>query len=342
MHQGRDREAAEVVHLRRAAEVGRLMLGELNEPLRPIQQADYVAKTRRELKAEVTAVRAALGNELQKFCRQNFVNVEPEDLAALYDDILTHQSEYRLPLQDFISRVGKFHPGVLKGAPAHATVHLSLWGLQTEFPEMHLARDLVVAYNDALDAQRKAQAYEGVSWRHAKDEMVRGQLAAVLRRAKYSMRMCLLSCFNLTEAFINGIAWEFITATDVAPLSKNQHDLLTKGQASLLDKLVKIPAIVKGQNPGPLAHDQDPLLTFRELVKPFRDSIVHASPFSAAQRFGGYDKLARVYELEMPTVTTAVDLTLRIIGIIHEFLNRESPLPTWVPVRGDDGRFVSP
>jgi hypothetical protein len=74
---------------------------------------------------------------------------------------------------------------------------------------MHLARDLAVAYNDAFDAQQEAQSFEGVSWRGAKDEKIRAPLAAALRRAKYSMRMCLLSCFNLTEAFINGIAWEF-------------------------------------------------------------------------------------------------------------------------------------
>ena len=101
-----------------------------------------------------------------------------------------------------------------------------------------------------------------------------------------------------------------------------------------------LPAIVKRQEHGPLTKDQDPLSTFRDLVKPFRDSIVHASPFSAPERFGGYDKLERVYELEMPTVTNAVELTLRIIGTIHEFLGRESGLPAWMPVRGADGRFV--
>jgi len=180
VHQGRDREAAEIVRLRRAAEVGRLMLGELNEPLRPIREADAVARNRRELKAERDTLRISLRGELQKFCRQNFVDVEPEDLGALYDDILAHQCEYRLSLREFVSRIGQPRPGVLKGAPAHATVHLSLWGLQTEYPEMHLARDLAVAYNDALDAQREAQAHEGVPWKRAKDEMVRGPLAAAL------------------------------------------------------------------------------------------------------------------------------------------------------------------
>ena len=338
--QGRAREAGEIVRLRRSAAVGRLMLGELNEPLEKIEQDHYVAKPRRELKAEVAALRSSLRGELHRFCKQNFVDVIPERLGDLYDDILAHNSQYRLPLHEFIRRVGRPRPNVLKGAPAHATVHLSPWGLQTEYPEMHLARDLALSYNDALDAEEAQCGHGTVPWSKAKKEEFRQPLAATLRRGKYSMRMCLLSCFNLTEAFINGIAWEFVQTGGVEGLSKNQQDLLTKGQASLLDRLAKVPAIVKGRNDGPLTKDHDPLSTFRDLVKPFRDSIVHASPFSAPERFGGYDKLQCVYELEMPTVTSAVDLTLRIIGTIHEFMGNGSGLPAWIPSRESDGRFI--
>lgn len=152
------------------------------------------------------------------------------------------------------------------------------------------------------------------------------------------MRMCLLSCFNLAEAYINGIAWEFVQEVGTTGMSKNHEDLLTKGQSSLVDKLAKIPAIVKGRDQGPLTKDQDPLATFRDLVKPFRDSVVHASPFSAPERFGGYDKLQRVYELEIATVSTAVDLTFAIVSSIHEFLGKGQP--SWLPRRDDEGRFV--
>lgn len=337
---GRDREAAEVVRLRRAAAVGRLMLGELDGPLESIQHADYVTKPRRELKEEKAALRSSLSAELRRFCRQNFVDVEPEDLSKLYEDIFAHNSQYRLPLQEFVNHVGQPRPSVLKGAPAHATICLSPWGFQTEYPEMHLARDLALAYNDALDTHGEQKKRGKVSWRRAKEEDFRSPLATTLSRGKYAMRMCLLSCFNLTEAFINGIAWEFVQATDIAALSKTKQDLLTKGQASLLEKIAKVPAIVMEKNHGPLTKEQEPLSTFRDLVKPFRDSIVHASPFSAPERFGGYDKLERVYELEMSTVTMAVDLTLRIVGTVHEFLGRGSGLPAWMPDRGENGRFI--
>lgn len=337
---GRNREAAEIVRLRRAAAVGRLMLGELDAPLERIRHEDYATKPRPELKAEVVALRRSLRGELQRFCQRNFFDVNPERLADLYEDIVAHGSQYRLPLSEFVERVGRPRLGVLKGAPAHATVHLSPWGLQTEYPEMHLARDLALAYNDALDAHRDSQRHQGISWKRAKNQETRDFLAAALRRGKYSMRMCLLSCFNLAEAYVNGIAWEYVQNVGTTGLSKNQEDVLTKGQASLLDKLAKIPAIVRGQDTGPLSKDQDPLATFRDLLKPFRDSIVHASPFSALERFGGYDKLQRVYELDIATATTAVELTLTIISSIHEFLGAEKGQPSWLPSRDGDGRFI--
>lgn len=337
---GREREAAEVVRLRRAAAVGRLMLGELDAPLTPIRLEDYTSKPRRELKAEVAALRESLKRELDKFCRGNFIGVNPEKLADLHEDICLHESQYRLPLHEFIERVGRLRPNVLKGAPAHATVCLSPWGLQTEFPEMHLARDLALSYNDALDAEKELQSHGTVQWGKAKKEEFQKPIAATLSRGKYSMRMCLLSCFNLTEAFINGVAWEFVQAKGVAGLSKRQHDLLTKGQASLLDKIAKVPAIVIGQDDGPFARDREPLLTFSQLVKPFRDSIVHASPFSAPERFGGYDKLERVYELEIDTVATAVELTTEIISTTHSFIGNGTGLPAWMPPRAPDGHFI--
>jgi len=337
---GRDREIEEIVRLRRAAAVGRLMLGELDGPLMAICRTEYRAKPRKDLKRKLNLVRTSLKGELKKFCDQNFIDVTPEDFEELYDDIFAHNSNFRLPLLEFVNRVGQPRSVVLNGAPAHATVCLSPWGLQTEYPEMHLGRDLALAYNEAFDAEKELVSHGKVSWKTAKDPDFKRIASDALSRLKYSMRMCLLSCFNLTEAFINGVAWEFVKTSDISTLSKKQQDILTKGQASLLDKLVKVPEIVTGKRPGPLARGEEPLLTFRDVVKPFRDSIVHASPFSAPERFGGYNKLERVYELTMPTLTEAVKLTLNIIEMIHDYLGKGTGLPLWMPSRNDDGRFI--
>ena len=103
--------------------------------------------------------------------------------------------------------------------------------------------------------------------------------------------------------------------------------------------MVKIPEIVNGTSPGPLTQDKDPLKTFKEVIKPFRDSVVHASPFSAPGRFGGYDKLSKIYELSLQTASDMVDLTVDIIGRIHRFVAADGDCTQWLPPRGKDGTF---
>ncbi|SEM77792.1 hypothetical protein SAMN04489760_14616 [Syntrophus gentianae] len=340
--EGREAEIDEIVKMRRAAEVGRLLLGELNGPLAPIFADGYSGKTRAEIKAERASIRQYLRAEVTKFCQRNFSDLRPNDLAKLYEPLYQHKSVYRLALSEFVAQFGRPKKFVLRGAPEHSTICLSPWGLQTEYPEMHLSKDVAISYNEVVTIVNSLKEYKNTSWRKAKTSDVRNTVADLHRREAFFRRMCLLSCFNLVEAYINGIAWEFVKSTDISTLSNKQQKLLTEGQASLLDKLVKVPTIVMSQSTGPLTHDENPLAEFRELIKPFRDSIVHASPFGAAERFGGYDKLSRVYELSFETVQRSVELTFEIIGRIHRFLGSERQLPDWCPPRMEDGTFEIP
>src|SRR5712691_5285812 len=95
---GRAREASELVKLKRAAQVGRLMLGELNRPMEAIHEQDLLRQPRKELQRQVHAARESLRKELDKFCRSNFENLNPEDLARLYEPLAEHGSSLRLPL----------------------------------------------------------------------------------------------------------------------------------------------------------------------------------------------------------------------------------------------------
>jgi hypothetical protein len=340
--EGREAEIAEIVKMRRAAEVGRLLLGELNGPLAPIFAEGYSGKTRAEIRAERASIRQYLRAEVTKFCQSNFSDLSPDDLAKLYEPLYQHNSVYRLALSDFVAQFGRPKKSALRGAPEHATICLSPWGLQTEYPEMHLSKDVAISYNEVVTIEHSLKEYKRTSWRKAKESDVRNAVADLHRRGAFCRRMCLLSCFNLVEAYINGIAWEFVQSTDISSLSHRQQKLLTEGQASLLDKLVKVPALVMRQDTGPLTQDENPLAEFRDLIKPFRDSIVHASPFGAAERFGGYDKLSRVYELSLETVQRSVNLTFDIIGRIHRFLGNARQLPDWYPPRREDGTFEMP
>jgi|SRR5271157_63751 len=98
---GRQREASEIVRYKKAAAVGRLLLGELDDPMEPISIDQYVGKPRRDLVSQRDASRSFLRGEVAKFCRNNFENVEPEDLAKLYDLLFVHGSNWFIPLTDF-------------------------------------------------------------------------------------------------------------------------------------------------------------------------------------------------------------------------------------------------
>jgi hypothetical protein len=339
MKTGRDREVNAIVSHDRAVEVANLLMGKLNGPMRRIFSEDYRSLPRRNLRSGKASLRDGRAEELEGFCERNFGTTNVGRLAGLYERLYEHASQLQLPLKEFAALIGQPQEGVLRGAPRHSTIVISQWGLQTEYPEMHLVRDMAVAFNSAVSLDGEIKQHEKTPWAKAKRDEVRKHIADLNTRAACHRRMCVLSCFNLIEAYINGVAWDFTESHDISALSKNKQDVLTSGQAGILDKVVKVPEIVTGKSPGPLSQDKDPLKTFKEIVKPFRDSIVHASPFSAPLRFGGYDKLSKVYELKLQTVRSTVDLTVDIIGRIHQFLGCDGNVPPWFPPRGIDGKF---
>lgn len=338
---GRLREAKEIAKFQRASEVGRLMQGKLRNPMVWISYDQYINIPRKELRERREGIRVYLRSEIEKFCSRNFDKVKPINLAKLYEPLYEHGSFWRLPLIEFNQLLGQPKKGVLKGAPLHSTVSLSyMWGLQTEYPEMHLVKDLAYSFNSAVEAEEKLKDYGEMS--QDKVKLLQKEIANLVRSGTYHRRMCVLSCFNLLEAYINGLAWAYVQMHDISGLSNRKQKVLTEGQTSILDKLVRIPQIIAGRSSGPLKIDCEPLSIFKNTIKPFRDSIVHASPFAAPERFGGYEKLSKVYELNLETVRQTVDMTMDIIGIIHRSVGGNDTMPQWMHSRRDDGIFEEP
>jgi hypothetical protein len=336
----RSDEATEIVQIMRAAAVGRLMLGEIHEPLNEISKDEYEQMPRQQLKLTRARIKESIYPQLKRFCDSNFENTKPEKLASLYNELLLQNSHLRIPLSRFKEKVGNPKPNVLNGAPAHATVCISPWGLQTEFPEMHLVRDVAFSFNQAFANHKFITELGNVSWEEAKQTGRKTEIAEAFSMLKFNGRMCLLSCFNLLEAYINGLAWEYSEMTDITKLSNNKQSMITGDKGSLLDRLVSLPPIIAGKEDGPLVRDRDPIAGLGDIIKPFRDSIVHASPFSKPDRFGGYQKLDKVYSLDFSTVKNAVDLSIQVILRIDLFLGGGTSGPTWIPGRAVAGDFI--
>ena len=93
---GREHEVNEIVNLMRAAEVGRLMLGELSGPMKWISADQFIDKTRQEIKLQRAVLRKRLRKEIAKFCRDNFTDVKPKDLGCFYEPLYARDSTWRL------------------------------------------------------------------------------------------------------------------------------------------------------------------------------------------------------------------------------------------------------
>lgn len=142
--------------------------------------------------------------------------------------------------------------------------------------------------------------------------------------------MTVLSCFNLVEAYLNGLAWDCLNEKNHQPLSgKKEKRLRDTYNTSLRDKLIHYPEDIFGLSV--FKNGEDPANAFLEIVKPFRDSLVHPSPFSAPEKFGGYDKLMCLYRIDLDTAILASHLASAIVCQIHQkVVNATEDHPDWL------------
>jgi hypothetical protein len=135
----------------------------------------------------------------------------------------------------------------------------------------------------------------------------------------------------LLEAYLNGLAWDFAQNNKAfdALSKRKQKIIIDQGHTNLRDKILKYPDIVTGRH---LWDDSsNTVQAFLEILKPFRDSLVHPSPFSAPEKFGGYDKLKNFYRINFITAHLGVKVTTDLIVEIHQHVTKsESGHPVWM------------
>lgn len=309
----------------RAAAVGRLMLRQMSSwhEFLEVDAIDLESIPRRQLKSGAADAKKRITKEIKRFCSINFENMTKAKLSQLYDEIKAHRG-FEMPLKEFEAKYSKVIPRVIADCPPHCTVVFSLWGFGIKFPEDILSKDIFEAITTAheADAERKK-----IKPGHDKREA----LAKLERKRDHAARSCFLCCFNLVEAYLNGIAWDFAQNHEaIDALSKRKQKLIMdQGQTKLRNKILKYPEIVTGRR---LWDDSNETVqAFLEILKPFRDSLVHPSPFSAPEKFGGYDKLKTFYRIDFLTAHLGVKVTVDLIVEIHLHITEsKSGHPVWL------------
>ncbi len=234
-----------------------------------------------------------------------------------------------IPLADFESKFFTFKSNVVKNIPRHATVRISLWKLGFIFPEDQFFHDIVQSFKIGKITNEQLNNYKNLKHSRLKEEQTR--LINLLRDHGVACRGCFLACFYFIEAYLNGVAWDWVKQhPEMDNLSKKKQALISdSNQATLKDKIMNYPNIIAGK---PLWKNNEPLLeTFFSDLKPFRDSLVHPSPFAVPEKFGGYDKLAKIYELKFDETRKMVDITYKLILKVHKHIKGgQAPIPNWL------------
>jgi len=324
---GRDRDIASLRRTQRAATVGRLLLGELDnweEFIRP-ETTVFDDIPRRDLKASRSNFRARISKELQKFCNDNFENMTVEKLEKLYLKIIERRG-LEMPIGQFESEFAILKARSISGAPRHSTVVISLWGLQTKFPEDMLSKDIIESIRQIRSSDQILDKFRREE--HAVLVLQREEVKSVVRTQEFASRTCLLACFNVVEAALNGIAWEF--AQDpmlLGAISEKQRKLIEDG--TFRDKLIKYPEIITKRS---LWDGEDSRVrTFLDQIKPYRDALVHASPFSTPAKYGGLDKLEHIYRIDAERAVEAALVTAQLLeDLFAHVRGMNEPLPGWL------------
>ena len=329
METGRDREIKLIRNANKAAAVGRLMLGEIKswQEFLEVETFDLKSISRKKLKSGASDVKARLNNEIEKFTRRNFEDASQKNLVILYEKIKVYRG-LEMPLTEFEEKFFKIKKSTYKGHPSHLTVSISLWGLKFQYPEDELSKDISEGLSIAVSVTKELNDFKKSG--HSIMAQQQNRIGEKWRLRKYASRSVLISCFNLMEAYLNGLAWDFRQNAPELTLSNREKDLLDDSfSVSIRDKLKRYPKIIsRNENWEKEAPEID---SFLEIIKPFRDSLVHPSPFNAPEKFGGYNKLRNLYRIDVDTAVLCSNLTVTIIEKIHNFINSEDEnLPGWL------------
>jgi len=323
---GRTREASLIRNANVASAIGRLLLGEISswhEYLEP-DLVNYQELPRRQLKSGKKDVQSSLQSRIDGFCKSNFLKMTRPKLVSLYEEVkLTRGLE--IPYVEFTKKYSPILNFSEKGYPPHSTVCISLWGMQYKFPEQEFTNDLIIALEQHAKNVTKLNNYEHLN--HADLEREKENIASLLKNDSCAKRQLMQSCFSLLECFLNSMAWCYYNETDKNGMSNTVEKILKDmSNVTLRDKLIKYPRIIFEKE-----LESEICSFILDDAKKYRDSLMHPSPFSAPERFGGYSKLDKLYNLDKEIISTTVFSIINVVEKLVCMGGQAYTNPVWLP-----------
>jgi hypothetical protein len=221
---------------------------------------------------------------------------------------------------EFEANVGRLRARKFMEVPLYGEIYLQPIGTTIRHPEYCLVRDLGMLWEFYLDAYRVRRIAE--RRRYQKCGLSAGENEQSLARST------VISCFNLLESFVSGIAREHLmTHPDV---STDLRKKLEDTHKPLRSRLKAIASLTAGKDSS-LDESKPPLAVVFDPVKSHRDTFVHCEPGPQLSE-RGYRKEGLFHDVPKELVENAVRNTFEIIRITwKDVYGREGPrwLPEW-------------
>ena len=322
---GRDKEASIIRNANLACAAGRLLLGEVStwqEFFEP-DTVDYSSLPRKQLKSGKFDVQKNLKDRIDGFCKSNFSSMTQTKLVSLYEELKAHRS-LEIPYTEFRDKYSSVKGFYEKGYPEHSTVCISLWGLQYRFPEHDFSNDMIIAIEQLIKADKELDEYR--KKQHTQLFKAKDNIADLIRKTEAAKRQIMQTAFSLLECYLNGLAWSYFQKNNAALSKRKVNTLQDTSNVTLRDKIRKYPSIIFNEE-----IDESIYQFLLDEAKQFRDSLMHPSPFSAPEKFGGYDKLEKLYNLDIETISKSVKGVIEVIEKIESMKGNTAPIPIWLP-----------
>lgn len=321
---GREKLVEQAARLKKAWLICVAMFGLRQLQPRPdrdvLSIADYAGWNRRSLLVEVDALEQDLANLLNRIVstsgRRRELHRAARWLAVRFDR--WQQSGAGVcaiaTMCEFETEIGPLRAEHKLERPAYAEMLLQGWnGLALRHPEYHLARDLgllVDLHDDAHNLLANLSPTDGL-------------VPTATENQQSLARAAILACFNLLEAFCNGLARDWLMRSTEGDQATRRR--LEDMDSPLRTRLVAVVRVLAGDR-CQLDVNREPMLRLFGEIKVHRDSFVHCEPGPQASHKGIVKEWA--FNHVPPTlVRSSVELTLQIIRSAWQSVHqREGPI----------------
>ena len=229
--------------------------------------------------------------------------------------------------QDFERRVGRLTAHRELDVPPYTELLLQPGNsMAFRHPEYMLARDLAFLYElfrEAEDLLRPVNWGNPPRWAQGGSE-----------NSQSLARTVVLTCFNLVESFVSGLARAFVM--EHPELDDETKAYLLDTRAPLRKRILGVPRAITPRTID-LDINKEPLSRLMGPIKARRDAFVHCEPGPAPSE-RGYVKEILFHDVGVEVVEECVVTTMEIIRTIWYAVHQRLG-PRWLPERLPTGHF---